>query len=97
MAKGFDGTRAKRIPKGPLGDSVKAGDNMEDAWIGDQGRSEQVWAENKEYKYHWCFIVVLRAPSRLYRRRSLQANTNFSAFCLDLQDVCILLDLLNPI
>jgi len=22
--------------------SVKAGDNMEDAWIGDQGRSEQV-------------------------------------------------------
>ena len=42
MAKGFDGTRAKRIPKGPLGDSVKAGDNMEDAWIGDQGRSEQV-------------------------------------------------------
>jgi hypothetical protein len=42
MAKGFDGTRAKRTPKGPFGDSVKPGDNMEDSWIGDQGRSEQV-------------------------------------------------------
>ena len=52
MAKGFDGTRAKRVPKGPFGDSVKPGDNMEDSWIGDQGRSEQVWVENKEYKYH---------------------------------------------
>ena len=52
MAKGFDGTRAKRTPKGPFGGSVKPGDNMEDSWIGDQGRGEQVWVENKEYKYH---------------------------------------------
>ena len=38
----------------------------------DTDPEKDCWAENKEYKYH--FILVLRARSRLYRRRSLQVN-----------------------
>ena len=33
------------------------------------------WAQHQKYKYNWYFILLLRARSRLYRRRSLQANT----------------------
>ena len=38
------------------------------------------WAEHKKYTYHWYCILVPRARSGLYRRRSLRVTTHFSAF-----------------
>ena len=48
------------------------------------------WAQHKKYMYFWYCILLLRAPSRLYRRRYFQVNSiKYSLFsiCRDLDYV----------
>ena len=54
---------------------ARVGDGKSQRLLEARERGRVAWAGNKEYKYHWYFILVLRARSRLYRRRSLKLNT----------------------